>query len=38
MGTHIWPGEYHTILTMIGEEESEELKGEIKKTAAKIYR
>lgn len=36
MGTHIWPGEYHTILTMTGEQETEELKEEIKKLQQKF--
>ncbi|MEA1964032.1 MAG: hypothetical protein U9O41_02770 [Candidatus Aerophobetes bacterium] len=36
MGTHVWPGEYHTILTMAGEEEVERLKEEIKKLQQKF--
>jgi len=36
MGTHIWPGEYHTILAMVKKEESERLKEEIKKVQQKF--
>jgi len=36
MGTHIWPGEYHTILVMVKEEEDERLKEEIKKLRQKF--
>lgn len=36
MGTHVWPGEYHAILTMVGEEETEGLKVEIKKLQQKF--
>ena len=36
MGTHIWPGEYHTILAMVKEEETGILKEEIKKIQQKF--
>ena len=36
MGTHIWPGEYHTILAMVKKEETEKLKEEIKKIQQKF--
>ncbi|MBE0478854.1 hypothetical protein IBX65_07045 [Candidatus Aerophobetes bacterium] len=29
MGTHIWPGEYNTVVAMLKEEEVEKLKGEV---------
>jgi len=31
MGTHVWPGEYHSILTMVEEGEATRLKEEIRK-------
>ena len=31
MGTHVWPGEYQTILAMVKEEEAEKLKEQIKR-------
>ena len=30
MGTHVWPGEYHTVLVVVKEDEVERLKNEIK--------
>ena len=36
MGTHIWPGEYHTVLAMVKKEETERLKEEIKKIQQKF--
>jgi len=36
MGTHIWPGEYNTILAMVKEGETEELKKQIKKLQQKF--
>lgn len=36
MGTHIWPGDYNTILAMVKEEEVERLKEEIKKLQRKF--
>jgi len=37
MGTHIWPGDYYTILAMVKEEETERLKEEIKKIQQKFH-
>jgi len=31
MGTHIWPGEYHTVLALVKKEEEERFKEEVKK-------
>ena len=36
MGTHVWPGEYHTILVMVKKEETERLKEEVKKIQQKF--
>lgn len=36
MGTHIWPGEYHTVLAMVKEEETDRLKEEVKKIQQKF--
>jgi len=36
MGTHIWPGEYHTVLAMVKKEETERLKEEVKKIQQKF--
>jgi len=36
MGTHIWPREYNTILTMVRQEEIERVKQEIKKLQQKF--
>lgn len=36
MGNHVWPGEYHVVLTMVEEKEVERLKGEVKKLQQKF--
>jgi len=36
MGTHVWPGEYHAVLTSVEKEEVERFKDEIKKLREKF--